>query len=168
MSNSTDVDRKIVYEETGRNYRAFLDWREKIVGGYVTIVGVLGLGFYRVEAKGDVRFILLFAAIVVSLVFRVLNIRNSEFIRKCVEAGKALEPQGGVYTSLETLTSTFLTHGLAFGLLQSTVVGVSAIGMLQNWPWWLQRGGSCRSITYVLLLCGAIILLNFNHLKRIR
>jgi hypothetical protein len=38
---SKSVDSKLKYEELGRNYRVFLDWREKIVGGYVTIVGLL-------------------------------------------------------------------------------------------------------------------------------
>jgi len=162
MSDSPDVDKTQVYEEVGRNYRVFLHWREKIVGGYLTIVGVLGLGFYQSAGHCGFRFVLLSAAIVVSFAFLILNVRNSTFIRKCVEAGRALEStkDAGFYTRCD-LRSDVLTHGLAFSLLQSTVIAASSFGIVRDWSCSYESG-------HLYLIIGGLVIflvLNCNHFK---
>jgi hypothetical protein len=164
MPDSDEADKKVFYEEIGSNYRAFLNWREKIVGGYVTIVGLLGLGFYQTAGHCGSQSVLLSAAIVVSFVFGVLNVRNSKFIAGCVEAGKALEHEDGMYKTLDALPKRFWTHGLAFSFLQSMVVGGSSFRLLRDWPCWLQKENLCL---FFITLVAAICLCNANHVIRL-
>ncbi len=134
-----DPDPNAAYAEAGQNYRKFLDWREKIVGGYVAIVGALGVGYHQSDGHPGFRAVLLCAGILTSLVFWILNVRNSKFIFVCVTAGKDLEKGGsGVYKSMDTLTHTGrLTHGLAVNLLVSGVVAGSIFGLWAGpVSWW--------------------------------
>jgi hypothetical protein len=118
------------YTEVGQNYRKFLDWREKIVGGYVAVIAGLGLGYSRADAGLGFQAILLFSAILTSLAFWILNIRNSKFIATCVRAGQKLEGGKGVYSEMGTLTHTSrFTHGLAVNLLVSGVIAGGLFGL---------------------------------------
>lgn len=150
---SLDLDK--TYEEVGQSYRKFLDWREKIVGGYVAIVGGLGIGYRQSDGHPGFQSVLLCAAVLASAAFWVLNIRNSRFLVKCVLAGQKLEgEEGGVYRSMGTLThSNRLTHGLAVNLLVSGVVAGSTFGLWSTrHEWW--RGDRICS----LLVCFALFL----------
>jgi hypothetical protein len=156
-----EPDSKTVYEEVGRNYRTFLNWRERIVGGYVTIVGFLGWSYRNAQEKED-RALLLLAAIIVSLAFRTLNMRNSKFIREAVEAGKALENTDGFYTKMENLKPVGMTHGLAFSLMSSSVVIVCLLGLLRMTPLW-ELLNHCASV--VTIFVGVVALLDRQHFK---
>ena len=133
------IPHEATYEEVGRNYRKFLDWREKIVGGYVAVVGGLGFGYSRGDASINFQAILLFAGMLTSFAFWVLNMRNSKFIVTCVRAGQKLEGGTGVYSEMGTLTHTGrLTHGLAVNLLVSAVMAGSLFGLWNIKEYWLQ------------------------------
>lgn len=152
-----------VYEEVGQNYRKFLDWREKIVGGYVAVIGGLGFGYSRADAALGFKAVLLFSAILTSFAFWVLNMRNSKFIVTCVRAGQELEGGKGVYSCMGTLTHTSrLTHGLAVNLLVSSVIAGSLFGLWNLKEFWLQAkylwpGSVCFAIFVVLLVVTEII-----------
>ncbi len=138
------LDSKTAYEEVGQSYRKFLDWRERIVGGYVAIIGGLGVGYHQSDAHCGFQSALLCTAILTSLAFWILNMRNSKFIVTCVRAGQKLERGGGVYTSMGTLSHTSrLTHGLAVNLLVSGVVAGSAFGLWTNRSCWWQLQYLC-------------------------
>ena len=136
---SKDLSLDATYDQVGQNYRKFLDWREKIVGGYVAIVGGLGVGYHQSDGHPGFKAVLLCAAVLVSLAFWVLNIRNSRFLVTCVRSGQKLESeQGGVFRSMGTLThSSRLTHGLAINLLVAGVVAGSIFGLwFSRNEWW--------------------------------
>src|SRR5438270_244954 len=110
-------DSGATYGEVGQNYRKFLDWREKIIGGYVAIVGGLGFGYGQASTSPGFRSILLFSALLTSAAFWILNMRNSRFIVTCVRAAQRLENGTGVYSEMGHLTHTSrLTHGLAVNM----------------------------------------------------
>jgi hypothetical protein len=134
------LDAKAAYEEVGQNYRKFLDWRERIVGGYVAIIGGLGVGYHQSEASPRFQSVLLCTATLTSFAFWLLNVRNSKFLSTCSIAGEKIESSGGVYSSMRSLAHrSRLTHGLAINLLVSGVVAGSAFGL------WTRRGCWWRS-----------------------
>jgi hypothetical protein len=134
------LDPKVTYEQVGQSYRKFLDWREKIIGGYVAVIGGLGLGYDRSTRMGF-RSLLLVGAVLTSLAFWILNMRNSKFIVTCVRAGRDLENGHGVYSKLESLIHTSrLTHGLAVNLLVFGVVVGSVFGLwVTKECWWQMK-----------------------------
>jgi hypothetical protein len=158
---SKSVDAKVKYEELGRNYRAFLDWREKIVGGYVTVVGLVGIGFYKCAGDCFAQVVLLFAEIVVSIMFWILNVRNSQFLHECVEGGRRLESGDGVYRTLDSLRPRMRTHGLALGWLQAMVIGASALGILRERSCWFH--GECLSLSIAVIIVCIVCLFFFCY-----
>ena len=156
-----------IYAEVGQTYRKFLDWREKIIGGYVAVIGGLGFG-YSGSKNPDFQLVLLLAAILTSIAFWILNMRNSKFIMTCVDAGRKVEEaekKTGVYTEMDTLTHTRrlthwfkrrLTHGLAVNLLVSGVIVGSSFGL---WKAHLfQTIGCCAAIVLFIVFVALILL----------
>jgi len=138
-SSTQPLDPKSAYEEAGNNYRQFCLWREKIVGGYIAILGALGTGFRQSEGHCGFQFALLSAAILVSIVFWLFNLRNSDFIRVCQRAARELEPKGnGVYSRLNELTPNTLTHGLAVNILVFAVLAASGFKIWVDRSCWYQ------------------------------
>jgi hypothetical protein len=159
-SSSQLADVTALYEEVGQNYRKFLDWREKIVGGYVAVLGGLGIGFHASDGHCGFQSVLLCAAILSSGAFWVLNTRNSRFISTCVAAGKRHEPAGnGVYNSLGGLThTTRLTHGLAVNLLVSGVIAGSTFKLWIDRSCWYKGEYVC-SLAVSCVVFGLLIVL---------
>jgi len=147
------------YNEVGQNYRKFLDWREKIVGGYVAILGGLGIGFRQSEGNCRFQSALLCAAILTSLAFWILNMRNSVFISISQSAGEKLESgNAGVYASLAKLRGRGrLTHGLAVNLLVSGVIAGSGFAL------WADRACLCKrgSLLPLALFAVSFVLMIF-------
>lgn len=126
----SDLTSEVAYGEVGQNYRKFLDWREKIIGGYIAVVGALGYGYDRAGGNRRFQAALLVSALLTSLAFWILNMRNSRFIVTCVRAGQRLESGKGVYSEMGSLThSSRLTHGLAVNMLVSSVIAGSTFGL---------------------------------------
>jgi hypothetical protein len=152
-----------LYEEVAQNYRKFLDWREKIIGGYLAVIGGLSLGYDRNSERLGLRSALLLGAILTSLAFWILNMRNSRFIVTCVRAGQKLENGKGVYTEMGTLTHTSrLTHGLAVNLLVSGVIAGGVFGLWSLKDCWLQMkyfwpAVASLAVFLCLILAGEIV-----------
>ena len=147
------------YAEAGQNYRKFLDWREKIIGGYVAVIAGLGLGYSRVDVSSGFKAILLSSAILTSLAFWLLNMRNSKFIVTCLRAGQKLEEGKGVYSEMGTLTHTSrLTHGLAINLLVSFVIAGSVFGLWNIKECWLQAEYLWPGLGCLLMAIALIII----------
>lgn len=137
------IEAALIYTEIGKTHRYFLDWRNKIVGGYLAVLGALGLGYENVHAEG-LQIALLFAAGGVSFVFWIFDFRNRELYSACQRAGADIEEDRGFvgpYRALQSLrknTHHKITHGLAINLLVAgVVVGVSET-LYARFPAWLR------------------------------
>ena len=135
------VDPNKLYEELGQNYRYFLGWRERIFAGYVTILAGLGLGFAQ-SGRASFEIGVLVAAVLVSVVFLILDQRTRDLFCQCQLAAGELEKNAhitGVYTALEGLRrpiGSVGTHSFAVKLLVGGIVGGAVAGLLAKIPGW--------------------------------
>ena len=106
----------------------------------MAILGALGIGFHQSEGHCGFQFVLVLAGVLVSLVFWILNIRNSQFISACQSAGRALEPPHlGVYSTLNSLTNPmWLTHGLAMHILVAAVIAACTFKIWIDFDCWFR------------------------------
>jgi len=104
------MEKKDVYKEIGTNYRYFLDWRHKLLAGYLGSVAGLSIGFYWSLTNVDTRpfsVIILFSGFIISLVFWGLEYRNRDLYHLCQRAGAKMEEKEGIndgqgiYTALD-------------------------------------------------------------------
>lgn len=131
-----------LYKELGCTWRHFAVWREKIFAGYLAVLAGLAVGFSH-ETGNLVRLACLAGAILASVVFWILDFRNSQLLNSCQVAAAALEAQrGGVgaYTALHGLRQEEknrlkLTYGLGVDLLFCGVVVGASGGMLAYVPY---------------------------------
>ena len=49
------IDERDLYEEIGRNYRYFLDWRAKLLAGYFAVIVGLAVGFAWILGRSMIR-----------------------------------------------------------------------------------------------------------------
>jgi hypothetical protein len=125
------MDNQKLYEELGHIWRHFASWREKIFGGYLAVLIALGAGFSQTTSV-RIRAAIFAGAIVVSIVFWILDFRSSQLLNACQTAAASLEEQKGSYGTLCSLRfgpRTWPTYGLAIDLLVAGVVGASGGGM---------------------------------------
>lgn len=134
------MDKKDIYSEIGTNYRYFLDWRHKLLAGYLVTVAGLAIGFSWALTNIDIKpisWIILLLGIFVSLVFWGLDYRNRDLYHICQRAGARIELNEkiddgqGIYTSLEESKSKishsrvldcmflFMTIGFSIGTIIS-------------------------------------------------
>ncbi len=147
-NDALSIDAAKFYEELGQNYRYFLGWRERLFAGYITVLAGLGLGF-AMSGRTSFEIGLLVAAILVSVVFLILDQRTRDLFQQCQLVGRDLEKLSntlGVYTALQSLVrpvGSLTTHSLAVKLLVGGVVGGSITGLFARVPEWLslQRHG---------------------------
>jgi len=108
--NTEIMEKKDVYNEIGINYRYFLDWRHKLLAGYLVSVAGLAVGFSWSLTNSDTKpisWIILILGFVVSLVFWGLDYRNRDLYHICQRAGAKMEDienikdGQGIYTALE-------------------------------------------------------------------
>jgi hypothetical protein len=130
-----------------------LDWRDKIVAGYLAILGALGWGFS--SADRNFRLVILGAVLLISVVFWIFEVRNRDLIHISRRAGIDLEITDGglgVYSRLEQLgpnrgvklpTLPWLvrrvTHGLAVNLLVGAAITSAMAGLVILSPWFHGR-----------------------------
>ena len=96
------------YTEVGENFRYYLTWREKLFAGFIVINGALAIAFTWVNDRyPTLTFLLPIGGMLLSVLFQLLDARNSELFNACVAAGAELENPGtGVYTKLNVDSKT--------------------------------------------------------------
>jgi len=113
---------KDVYAEIGLNYRFFLDWRHKILKGYLVTVAGLGSAISWSLTYGDATiksfsWILPLIGTVVSFIFWILDYRNRDLYHVCTNTGAKIEeaenikPEQGIYTGINT-SKNILTRSI--------------------------------------------------------
>jgi hypothetical protein len=96
-------------------------------------------------------------AIVVSVVFRILDFRTTELINLCQDTGEKLAESRGFFGDLNRLRfpnkdsekcwramlkrETLVSYGFAINLLVASVIGARAAGLVINWLKWV--GWTC-------------------------
>ncbi|MBI2871197.1 MAG: hypothetical protein HYY14_05740 [Candidatus Omnitrophica bacterium] len=123
-----------LYEELADIWRHFASWREKIFAGYVTVLAALGVAFSQ-NTSAPIRVAVFGGAALVSVVFWILDFRNSQLLNACQDAAALLEDQAGGYRALSSLRSdpnskTWATYGLAIDLLVGAVIAAASAGMV--------------------------------------
>jgi hypothetical protein len=126
-----------LYEEIGRTYRYYLNWRHASFAGYLIIMYALFL-----EHKDDPNSFDLYAiSIIITIVFWMIEKRIRDLYQACTKAGKELELNGkttekrpalGIYTKLENLRDSAISHSRALDLLfASVIIGIILILLVQ-------------------------------------
>ncbi len=128
------MEKKDVYNEIGTNYRYFLDWRHKLLAGYLVSVAGLAVGFSWSLTNNDTKpisWIILILGFIVSLVFWGLDYRNRDLYHICQRAGAKMEEienfkdGQGIYSALEESRSK-VSHSRVLDLMFL----ISTIGFL--------------------------------------
>lgn len=185
------MDDKLVYEETSRNYRYFLDWRNKIVAGYIATLGALALGYTGAKSVHQ-QIAILISTVLLSFVFWIFDYRNRDVYWTCQHVGARLEKRAripGSYSTLnelrfhevrrgncdskQTRTQKLvrwvhekLTHGLALSLLVAGAIAASSSAVIYKV---LHTSSPTRSC-WLLIFCFvafAILVLVFEKLGKI-
>jgi len=106
--DKSDLTSKDAYEEIGRSYRFFLNWRYALIAGYFVSLGAIGK--VLLESWDQQPFVLPFLLFVilfgVTEFFYQLEIRNRDLYHYCTQQGKVIEDKlkiKGVYTRLNEL-----------------------------------------------------------------
>lgn len=140
MSDTDDNHQNLtvrdVYEEIGKNYRYFLNWRHGLFAGYLAVVAALAAGVVRVYSSHP-KFVwpLFLAGAIVTLVFWGLEYRNRDVYHACQRSGAECErhfPAGvGIFTRMQNLGGGLLTHSRVLDLF----FGVVTIALLVGLAW---------------------------------
>ena len=104
-------DEKIIsaYEEIGKNYRFFLNWRNALFGGHITVVAAHVVAFSWIISQGlnnPLYYILIsLSGLFITLIFWALEYRTRKLYHFCTTAGREWEKANvgglGVYTKLD-------------------------------------------------------------------
>lgn len=136
-SNLTSKD---AYEEIGRNYRFFLNWRYALIAGYFVSLGTIGkvlLGLWNKQPY-ILPIILLSILFGVTEFFYQLEIRNRDLYHYCTQQGRSIEEKlkiKGVYTRLNELadeasTESKYLHSTTINWFFKTWRIISVVGVL--------------------------------------
>ncbi len=89
------------YEEIGKNYRFFLNWRNLLFGGFIFIVGTLLFNTQElISCYPLIGFFLYTSVGLLSLLFRAMDNRIRDLYRGAINEGKKLETNViGFYTA---------------------------------------------------------------------
>jgi hypothetical protein len=135
-----EVTPQVRYASAIEIWRFFAAWREKIVAGYLAVLAALGVAFSHYQAPGP-RCAVLGAAIVASLVFWILDVRNVYFLNVAQAAASRLEGEAsplGCFGALEKRLDpaksawgslTMPTYAQAYNILVASIVGGSIGGL---------------------------------------
>ncbi|HEV3482291.1 MAG TPA: hypothetical protein VGR97_08180 [Candidatus Acidoferrales bacterium] len=134
-------DDKSLYEQLGKAWLQYVSWREKILAGYLTALGALGYAFSK-EASNPVRAGLCASIILVSVVFRILDIRTTGLVNLCQRVGRGLAA-GNLYAEIDKYRfaetdkdwvlkklKKVTTYGFAINMLIAGAIGPSLVGLV--------------------------------------
>lgn len=154
-----------LYAEIGRAWLYFDSWREKIFAGYLSVLAALAFAFTK-NASVPIRATVFAFAILVSVVFWILDFRTTELINLCQAAGESLAESKGFYGELNRrrfAKKHRVSFGFAITLLVSGVVATSAVGLLIYMLRWRRGTGDVSiwwSISGVVFACAVLAFLH--------
>jgi hypothetical protein len=91
-TNYAGIAAKDVYAEIGINFRYFLTWRQLIFAGYLAVLGALSAGGAWVyEHAAHLLGVVPAVGLLLTGVFWVIEYRNRQLYRACIEQGAACE-----------------------------------------------------------------------------
>jgi len=125
-------DEKLLYDELGKAWLHFASWRERIFAGYLSVLAVLAYAFSR-DASNPIRAAILGFAILVSIVFRILDIRTTRHVNLCQRVGRSLAAGKGLYAEIDKdrfSTWRVTTYGFGINVLVAGVIGPSVVASL--------------------------------------
>lgn len=131
---------KDAYEEIGRNYRFFLNWRYALIAGYLVSLGAIAKVLLELWNKQPYIIPALLVVILLGITefFYQLEVRNRDLYHYCTQQGKLMEEPlkvKGVYTRLneidgEAETKSKYLHSSTIDWFFRTCRAVSIIGIL--------------------------------------
>jgi len=128
------MDKIDVYKEIGITYRYFLDWRHKLLAGYLITVSGIAIGFswgYTNPSIKPLSWLILLMGFIVTIIFLCLDIRNRKLYHICQKSGAKIElyeklnDGQGVYTELVN-SKSWLSHSIVLNVMY----GLAAIVFL--------------------------------------
>jgi hypothetical protein len=102
----------VTYEEIGRVHRYFLNWRNALFAGHITVIYAHVIGYSWLINQQDtsiLQILLLSSGFFMTMIFWGLEFRNRGLYRACLYAGKAWEENNkviGVYKELLSVKSS--------------------------------------------------------------
>ena len=115
IDTDLEIEPNVTYEEIGRVHRYFLNWRNALFAGHITVIYAHVIGYSWLidhENTWMYELLLLLSGLFMTLIFWGLELRTRELYRACLEAGKSWEKKyqvTGVYEKLISVRSRF-TH----------------------------------------------------------
>jgi len=124
-----DEMQKLLYEELGRTWQHFVSWREKIFGGYLTVLAALGVTYSHYDSHpcDGVVIAILLGVILFSIIFWILDVRTNQLVNACQNRAAALEEDQGAYRAIQSVKDDWPTYSRAVDVLVSFVVGGAAV-----------------------------------------
>lgn len=97
--NTTTEHIKLLYEENGKNYRMFVEWRYKVLVRHFVTLGaslLLSKFLYDIESLNALAFFPVFICAVLSKLYGRMDIRNGVLFNNCKSIGASLEEKMGM------------------------------------------------------------------------
>lgn len=164
------MDENKIYQELALAWRHFASWREKVFAGYLAVLAALSVAFTKSQSPA-LRVTIFAAAILVSLVFWLLDVRNGQLINACQVAAEKLERGKPGFAALNVTRfgeSTWLTsYGFAIDLLVSGVLGASGGGLYIYFTR-LSEGAIGLVAPAICVVTFACFILGFQQIRRRR
>lgn len=127
-----EIEPNVTYEEIGRVHRYFLNWRNALFAGHITVIYAHAVGYSWLLDHENTRLyelLLLASGFFMTLIFWGLEYRIRGLYRACLQAGKSWEQKNkviGVYEKLLSVESN-LSHSrvldIYFSLVTAFIVG---------------------------------------------
>jgi hypothetical protein len=125
-------DDKLIFEQLRETWLHFATWRERIFAGYLTVLAALAYAFSK-NASIPIRSAVFAFGILVSAVFRILDIRTTGQINLCQRVGRNLFDSRGFYAAIDKdrfMAWRVMTYGFAINMLVAGIVGPSIVGLV--------------------------------------
>lgn len=125
------ADRQLV-----ATWQHFASWKEKIFAGYLVVLGGLGISFFGTASQAW-RILILGAAVVVSVVFWLLDYRTGQLLNACQVAASQQNQDRSVFAALNetrfTKSTRWTSYGFAIDLLVGAVTATSLAAVSVYW-----------------------------------
>lgn len=106
---------KTVYEQASEHHRVYILWREKMLAGFVVIIGALIVALSKLNESETLQqyfFLVFLSGFLISFVFLRFERRNSELFIDCQNVAKKIEMDFGLDSETETNKNNSLFHTL--------------------------------------------------------